>query len=282
MLKVAITHDVDRIKKTYQYFTHFTKSVTKGDFKMGLDQMKSLFLKEPYWTFPNIIELESSLNIKSTFFFLNESINLNIMDIKSWPLALGRYNIYNKKLMETIRWLDKNGWEIGVHGSYNSYNDLELLKLEKYVLEKIVGHEILGIRQHHLNIGDKTWAYQHLAGFRYDSSFGFNSTYGFKDEKYNAFFPFNNEFMEIPLIIMDDAFVPDSERWMNLQKIMDDVKERDGLLVLNWHSDNFNESEFPGYVSSFKTVIDECLKRNAKFYKLNDYYNEVLSTKNKI
>lgn len=277
MLKVAITHDVDRIKKSYQYFTHFAKSVKNKNYRYALYHLQTIFCKEPYWTFPQIIKIESELNIKSTFFFLNESIKYNLFKKDTWKLALGRYNIYNKKLGTAIRWLDDNGWEIAVHGSFNSYKDYELLKKEKSILENIVGHEIIGVRQHYLNLFDKTWEFQDKAGFKYDSSYGYNENIGFKKGKYNVFFPLNNQFMVIPMVIMDNPFVHNcNNNWKVFLNLLNVSEQNDVLLVLNWHSNNFNEKEFAGYVSSFKAIINECLKRNAKFYRLCDYYNERL------
>ncbi|RLD74987.1 MAG: hypothetical protein DRJ10_16090, partial [Bacteroidetes bacterium] len=131
MLKVALSHDVDRTKKQYQYFTYFAKYLLKGNLKRALYHFTSIFTKEPYWNFPEIIQIEQEQDVKSTFFFLDESIPFKLFDKKNWQLSLGRYNVNQKKIENIIRWLDKNNWEIGVHGSYCSYNNEKLLKKEK-------------------------------------------------------------------------------------------------------------------------------------------------------
>ena len=64
---VCLTHDVDRIRKSYQYITHFIKTGK-------LYHIASLFSKKnPYWKFNKIMEIEERYEVRSTFFFLNES-----------------------------------------------------------------------------------------------------------------------------------------------------------------------------------------------------------------
>ena len=78
---------------------------------------------------------------------------------------------------------------------------IEILKKEKESLEQILDHKVLGIRQHYLNMNDKTWGIQYDAGFMYDSSLGFTDKIGFKGSKTGPFHPLNNDFLEIPLAI---------------------------------------------------------------------------------
>ena len=274
MLNVAITHDVDRIRKTYQYFTHTAKGILKHNFPYVLNQLESIFKKETYWNFPEIIEIEKSFNIKSTFFFLNESSKFKLFEPSKWDITLGRYNIKEEKVIDMIRWLDNNEWEIGVHGSYNSYCNFNLLKKEKEELEYIVGHEIIGIRQHYLNLSPRTWELQYTAGFKYESSWGLNDDFGFKGEKILPFTPLNNHFLVIPLIIMDEPFVKARNRWDKFLKIIELIEKNNGLLVINWHTNTFHENEFPGFKEAFNKIIEFCKTRDARFYTMKEYYEK--------
>jgi len=169
MLKIALTHDVDRIRKTYQYITRSFKYLKKGDFKNIYREFLSIpTFNSVYWNFEDIMSIEDSNNIRSTFFFLNESIPFNILAPVDWKLSLGRYKISEKKLKDIIHTLDTNGWEIGLHSSYNSYLNPKLIEKEKFLLESIVNHNIIGIRQHYLKLDIQTWWNQKNVGFSYD------------------------------------------------------------------------------------------------------------------
>lgn len=275
MLNVALTHDIDRIKKTYQYLTYFVKNVKENDFKTAFYQFQSLFLKDNFWGLDEIIKIENDFKVKSTIFFLNESIPFNIFNINNWKLSLGRYDIFDEKIVGIIKWLDNNGWEIGVHGSYNSYKDINLLQKEKKTLEEIIGHEIIGVRQHYLNLYEETWNLQKKIGFKYDSSFGFTEKIGFKDNKITPFSLLNTEFIVFPQIIMDTPFLECNNRWHVLDEIIEKIIDNDGLLVINWHNNYFNEREFKNFKTFYIKIIEKCIKKNAVFYKLGDYYYSI-------
>lgn len=271
MLKVAVTHDVDRVRKTFHYFTKSIKAIIEGDFKMVLYQIKSFFSKKnSYWNFEEIIEVENRFNIKSTFFFLNESIRVDLFSIKSWYLSLGRYSIEEEDVAEIIKKLDKDNFEIAVHGSFNSYNRLDLLIKEKTNLEKIINKKIVGIRQHYLNLSNDTWALQKKARFLYDSSWGYSKRIGFKDDKIEPFAPFNDEFIVFPMTIMDTPFVNSPNKWELLTQIINIAEKSDAVIVLNWHLDSFNDEEFPNFRSDFIKVIETLKERDALFIKLGD------------
>jgi len=274
MIKVALTHDVDRVQKTFQYLTYPIKNIIKGDYKGFLYQISSIFKKNPYWCFNEIINIENEYDVKSTFYFLNETIPFQLFNILNWKLSLGRYKVKNKKVMDIINYLDQNGWEIGLHGSYNSFKDANLLLSEKKLLESIVGHNILGIRQHYLNLDQSTWKIQKELGFKYDTSFGFTNNIGYKDNQLLPFYPFNDYFTIFPMVIMDECFMNTSNKIEKLSYLLDITENNNSILVINWHQRSFNENEFPGYKKTYCDIIEECKKRNAIFKTLRDYYSE--------
>ncbi len=272
MLRVALTHDVDRTYKSYQYVTYFVKALLNRDTNCALYHFSSLFKNNPYWNFEEIIRIENEFNVKSTFFFLNESIEFNPLSLSNWKLSLGRYDIKSEKIINAIRFLDSNGWEIGVHGSYNSYKNPELLLKEKKILENILGHEVFGVRQHYLNLDEKrTWKYQKELGFKYDASFGYTDSIGFMGKKVIPFKPFSDGFVVFPLPIMDSCFMNTVSKWEKFQELIDIVLKNNALLVINWHQRSFNRDEFPGYTETYTDIIEKSIDMKAKFFTLGEY-----------
>lgn len=274
MIRIALTHDIDRTKKTYQFFTKPLIALKKGNVNHFFKTMSTFFKTKNYWNFEDIAKIEAGYKVRSTFFFLNESIRFDPWKLKTFQLAHGRYNILNKEIIETIRWLDQNDWEIGVHGSFNSYADKALLENEKIVLEEIVGHEIIGIRQHYLNLDNNTWKIQHEIGFKYDSSFGFTRDIGFKAQKYSPFHPLQNEFVVIPQVIMDTPYMNKSDRKNQLMDLMGISQEKGAVLVVNFHNDKFNIDDYPGYREAYIEIIEAGLKMGAVFKTLGQFYHD--------
>ena len=136
MIHVCLTHDIDRIDKSYQYVTKPLRALKKGNLTLFFKLVWSaLTIRRPYWGFDEIIHIEEGHGIKSTCFFLNESIKPQLKKPSSWKLAFGRYSIHDKRIVGIIRKLDANGLEVGVHGSFRSNADEELLRQEKKTLE---------------------------------------------------------------------------------------------------------------------------------------------------
>lgn len=260
---VCLTHDVDRVKKTYQYLTHFIKS-------KDLHHIKSFVAEKenPYWNFEKIMEIEDKYGVRSTFFFLNESKQFNILRPKEWKLALGRYDLNSKKIISVIQKLQIGGWDIGLHGSYDSYKNKELLLKEKINLEKIVGKEAIGIRQHYLNLDiPETWEIQKSIGLKYDASFGSSLEVGFRNKQYLPFYPFADSFIVIPLTIMDSTLFRNSksieDAWIKCKEIIDEAEKHGALVTVLWHQRVFNEQEFPNWGEIYIKIIRYCLNKNA-------------------
>lgn len=272
MITVCLTHDVDRVRKTYQYFTHTVKYLLQGQIKRAFRSFSKLFAKQsPYWGFDEVIDIENRYGVKSTFFILDESAKIKPWSPKSFKLAAGRYKVTEKKVAAIMRYLDQNGWEIGVHGSYYSYNNVDLLKREKQHIEAIVGHPVIGIRQHYLNWNENTWNYQAKAGFLYDSTWGFTRDIGFKDGHVQPFKPIEGQnFLEIPMTIMDSCFEADKDRWNKLEQMIAEIDKQNACLVINFHTNNFDEIDFPHYKQNYIRLIEILQQKGAKFMTMRE------------
>ena len=280
---VCLTHDVDEVKKTYQYITRPLRYIKRGDYRGVLNQISSLMQKikgaEPYWTFEKIMDIEKRHNVKSTFFFLNEKGKVNLFDPKSWKLYGRRYDINSRKISTIIEKLKSEGWEIGVHGSYYSYLDLEMLEKEKGEMEKILKSKVYGIRQHHLNLEiPETWRYHEKVGFEYDTSLGFQDKIGFRGGTCFPFNPFDSRkgksipLIEIPLTIMDTPLFSSKEEdiWKDCINTINIVERHQGVLTLLWHHAVFNNYEYPGWTERYEKMIEMCKEKNAWITNAND------------
>jgi peptidoglycan/xylan/chitin deacetylase (PgdA/CDA1 family) len=286
---LCLTHDVDRVKKTYQYFTRFMRFSKNLQIKNAGNEIFNFLnfyfskgsKKDPYWNFEIIMEIEKKFGVKSTFFFLNESGKVSIFKPETWKLYLGRYNIKNPEIAKIVKKLDSEGWEIGLHGSYKSYKDKNLLKKEKEELENILGKSVHCVRQHYGNLKiPETWKLQEELGFEYDSTLGIADYDGFKDNKYLPFYPLDSLFLEIPLTIMDTSLFSNDksieEMWEDCKELIEDVEENSGVLTILWHNRVFKENEFPGRREIYERLIELCKEKNAwitNAYEIAKWWN---------
>lgn len=259
---VCLTHDVDRVKKTYQYVTHF--------FKTGrIYHLGSLFnQKWSYWNFEDIMKIEEKYGVKSTFFFLQETKKVNPLNLELLKATSGKYKFSEERIISIIKLLLKNGWEIALHGSYDSYKDKNLLATEKKLLEDVTGEKIAGVRQHWLNIEiPKTWQIQKEVGFEYDSSWGSNEDVEFSKSEKFPFAPLNDEFWVIPITIMDTALFSKyrkiKEAWFKCKDVLLQASQTNCLVTVLWHQHVFNEKDFPGWKRIYEDIIAFSLENNA-------------------
>ncbi len=285
---LIITHDVDRVYKTYHYIPSIIRAIKKARMKELKYHISNMLFRHgthnPYWAFEYVPELEKSLGVKSTYYFLNEKGRPNPFSFKTWPLYLGRYKIENSAVKRAIRKLADLDCEIGVHGSYQSYLSQELLQKEKIQLESIVGSSISGIRQHYLNYHKSITPLIHGAcGFNYDTSIGYKPDDGIGFRRGTSF-PFQiilpggetSPVLEIPLIIMETGLESSSDGLKESFALMDKVERYGGVLNILWHSSSLNKDEFPVYFEIFNRIIREAQARGAWVARASDVYQRVV------
>jgi peptidoglycan/xylan/chitin deacetylase (PgdA/CDA1 family) len=197
---------------------------------------------------------------------------------------------------EMIREIDRQGWEIGLHPSWHSYDDPDELKRQKDALEEVVGHQIVSVRQHYLHYDIRVTPGAHAqAGFKFDSTLGFNDNVGFRfgtcypwllyDLKQEQELPI----MEIPLIIQDGAML-NPGKGMRLDPSMafeyvvliaDAVEKVGGILTLLWHPNHITRQDWWGLYCRTLEYLNEkdawfCSVREAgKWWKANNMNRKI-------
>ncbi len=271
---LGLSHDVDRVAKRGQYPFNVARAVARVRPGWLADEGRSLVSlvrgDDPYWNFDRIQELEERLGVRSTFFFLDESGRPRWTSLRSNVLYRGRYRLADPAIQRAIRELDAGGWEIGLHGSYGSYLDADLLGAEKERLEEVVGRPVIGTRQHYLRLQvPETWRLQGALGLEYDSSLGFTDRAGWRWEERRPFRPVEADPgrpalpLQIPMTAMDGTLLASDDPWARALELIDEAEESSGCLVLNWHQRVFNPWEARRPMVLYERIIRECRDRGA-------------------
>ncbi len=259
---VCLTHDIDVL-----FFSkkEIIKQVIKKNigvsYNKPLPGLYSLIdkRKSPLFNVRQIVEIEKKYNANSTFFFL--ALKKNERDFN--------YKIY--EIEDVFKIIKDNNSEIGLHAGHHAYNDLNKLKEEKNSLENCVKAKIIGIRNHFLKFSTpQTWEIQSFAGFKYDTSYGYNDAAGFRNGLCHPFSPFNSssnkyvDIMEIPLTLMDctlDRYMrlDINNSWKYIKKFIDKVEQVGGIFNLLWHNSYFFEGNLELYVK----ILDYCQSKGA-------------------
>jgi len=264
---VCLTHDVDLVsthsfrqkaRTRAEYILNGPSVMRKARSLAGLGWDVAQAIKygrklDPLHCYERWLAAEAAVGARSTFFF--------------WPgwKAVGKhhpsdcsYDMTDRVVFdgqrctvaEMIREIDRQGWEIGLHPSWYSFDDDEEMKRQKAALESALGKDVVSVRQHFLHYDIRvTPRVQAEAGFKYDSTLGFNDNVGFRfgtcypwrlyDLKAEKELPI----MEVPLIIQDGAMLSpvkgmrldEDTAFQYVVQIADTVEQVGGVLTLLWH-----------------------------------------------
>ncbi len=274
--KIILTHDVDAVHKTFPIrlkqtaFLTFNalRNILKGDPGKALDAFRKaarfFFSKANYWCFDQIINLEKEFSVYSHFNFYGGQ-DRRFWNLKKYIFDPG-YDIQDLRLRNKIRDLSADGWRIGLHQSFDSWENPELMRREKKRLEQVSNGPVSVCRQHWLRFGwASTWHAQQEAGFELDTTLGFNDRPGFRNGAALRFHPWDsgkNEPMRLqalPMVLMDSHLydyedLDEEERLRKIDHWVQEIKNVSGEATVVWHQRIMSPDY--GWGPSYKHLLD--------------------------
>ncbi|TCO11017.1 polysaccharide deacetylase family protein [Natronoflexus pectinivorans] len=273
-----LSHDVDRVSfyrpKEVLYKIKQLSGMAPRSFGYGKTikylfkgVLKNIFLfslKDPWWNFDDLIFLEKSLGIKSTWFFLHR-------DHKNLD---SQYELTDKKIVNLIKRLTEAGFEAGLHGSYYSANNRNKIKYQFNLFEKIAGRQPVGNRQHFLRVtGIETFRNQESVGLIYDNTLSFAEHEGFRNGYCYPFKLYDLEndreldLWEIPLTMMEVS--PLNYRKVGLDglyhsafKLIEEIERFGGVFSLLWHNCRLMDDEYPGVSEFYPKLLKDIMSKS--------------------
>jgi len=209
---VIPTHDVDyfpgshlnsvyRVAKNAAISCWLYKSAALGMKQAGMALRRAAGGPDPLDQIPALAQDESRRNVSASYYFL----------LKRYHRRDANYDLSQPGLTDAMAALERQGFEVGVHGSYTSLDEPSELAAQ-FDSMRARGFRPLGGRQHWLRFTlDRLIPAHERARALYDSSMGWPDRLGFRSGACFAFPPYNFEeerpatFIEIPLVMMDQS-----------------------------------------------------------------------------
>jgi peptidoglycan/xylan/chitin deacetylase (PgdA/CDA1 family) len=207
--------------------------------------------QDPANTFDVIMDLSERHNLHSAFYFITDH-SAGAID--------GDYNMDHPLMRQLLRQIRDRGHEVGLHTSYNTYQDSEQTQREFHRLQQVCQAEKIeqqqwGGRQHYLRWQTPvTWQNWAAAGLDYDSTMGYADRIGFRCGICYEFPVFDVvqrqalKLRERPLCVMDvtvtrSAYmglrIDNGEALAAINRIKQHCQSVQGDFTLLWHNTGF-------------------------------------------
>ncbi len=261
--KFISTIDVDNVyafkaKPFFRQIGGALKSIARMDF-VGLGERYSSIFgehKDPFDEYEFQTELSKKYNIPLIYFFLYR--NNTKYDRTIDP--------NHPEFIKLLNELNKNNITIGLHPSYDSFVDEQLLVAEQKRLSKNSGTEITASRQHYLRFNIKTTPKQLIkAGIQFDFTMGWSDKVGFRAATTLPFYYYDFEteselpLLAVPFSAMDGAYYEHQNSsagpaYEKLMEIAAMVKSVNGLFITVTHDRSFSDAIAPGWKDLYQKL----------------------------
>ena len=238
----------------------FVKSLSRFDFNDFGRRLRALTgaAVDPYDNFGYIQELEKKYGFSSIYFFLT-----------------GKYGKYDRnislknKALQSLILEKQEKAEVGIHPSYNSNKDFNVLRKEVNQFSGLIKSKVGKSRQHYL-IMKFPYTFQNLmkSGISEDYSMGCSPAAGFRAGICNAFkfYDITKEketgLVLIPFHVMDTTLreymkLGPDEAVNIIRDIVSRIKDVNGTFVSLWHNESLSGT---GQWKGWRMVYEEMLK----------------------
>ena len=271
---LLLSHDVDRIRnfticKIMRYLRNNLHQQNGLSFIRSTFNLLINLLNYSNWfgNFSYISKLENKYDVKSTFFVSSYP------DSKNDP----SYNLQNNLLKKQLRNLLCKGWDIELHGSYNSAKNIINLQNSLKSANRILEKNTKGMRFHYLRfLEDITPRLLDESKIQWDSTVGFCDSPGYAAGISYPFAMYDlkrrirlNVF-ELPLVIMDTYLLLEKQMdlnpenaWEIIKKFLDKTLERKSCITINWHQSIINKLDLTGYSKLYNRILAWGKENNA-------------------
>ena len=248
--KVSPTHDVDLLFR-FGGFMQNLRTIVGGDLIKGHNLQRTLHsckewraTRHDRYNDPLVQAIEQlciaskMAGLTSTFYF--KALHEGEAD--------ATYDINQPELKRCFDFLKKWGMTIGLHGSYASSDNTDLLRQEKKVLEDICEQPVTLARQHFLrfDVHRSISAWQDCC-IGHDSTLGFAEREGFRCGTCHPYPLFDwqteseSRVIEHPLIVMDGTLIEyrkmdPSTALSQLRQLYRKCMAVEGDMVILWHN----------------------------------------------
>jgi hypothetical protein len=175
-----------------------------------------------------------------------------------------------RRIADVMRALAEEGFDVGLHGSYETAVRPGALAAERFALERATGLHVTATRQHLLHWDvRRTPRFQADAGLRVDSTLGFNRNVGFRAGTSLPFRQFDVtterplDLLEVPLVVQDVALLGPFGLDLDLafarrvvQRLFDSAAAVGGAVTLSFHPDKLAD---PACLALYEWSLDYAL-----------------------
>ncbi|MFW6116518.1 MAG: polysaccharide deacetylase family protein [bacterium] len=184
----------------------------------------------------------------------------------------GGYDPATPLVKRCIESVQRQGFEIGLHASYDAFGDRERLAEERRRLEATAGQPVRAVRQHYLRFRvPDTWRDFERVGLRRDSTMAYADHEGFRCGTCHAFRPFDLErnrsldLWELPLVVMDGTLrgyrgLTPKQAEQRVLTLANRCESVEGVFTMLWHNSSLSREWLP-WVSMYERLVQELAGR---------------------
>lgn len=243
----------------------FVKDILSGRISAAINRLTATSDKDPYYSFDSIAALHKKHNYTPIYFVL-AALQTGEFDKNISPSHPAMKRLIQQFSHEGI---------LGVHPSYNTNTNTQLLNNEKTTLEKISGITITQSRQHYIRLWfPHTYRQLIATGITDDYSMGYGTHLGFRAGTGNPFRWYDLGKEEVtnlyvhPFCFMDSTAhyelnLTAQDAFKRLEKMSASSKNTNSRLITVFHNFSLGtDAEWKGWAEAYAAFLKRMAKQN--------------------